>query len=189
MSFIWGSGSNKTDRKSQLGAWGDLSSLFGFASPTGKSDVTSGTEGIDQSKDYFSSLLSGDMSKITQTLAPQISGIRERADQRERTGAEFSNRSGGTNAIAQHAPIDEESQIQSLISDAISGAGSKLGALSTAQASIGENLLSLAESSAATRGGQAGAARQNDINNAANMRAETFQDLAAIFKLFEPKKK
>lgn len=175
------SGSPHTDRTAQLGAWGDLSSLFSFASPTGQSETATGIGGLHTAADYFKSLLSGDMTKITGALAPQISGIRERADQRERTASEFSNRSGGTNAIAQHAPIDLDAAIDSLISESVGGAARNLGALSASEAGIGNGLLSLAESSATTRGNQAGGARQNDINNAQQGGQAAAMLLAALF--------
>ena len=107
--------------------YGLLSGIGGFGSTQGKSDIM-------QAQNFWSSILSGDMGKISEVLAPQISSINRQTQQRKKTASEFGNRGGGTNAYAQSLDDNALSTIREMIANLTGTAASNLG-------NMGENLL------------------------------------------------
>jgi len=105
--------------QNEKNTYGDLLSSSGFATNLGESDLSS-------SSDFMKAILSGDSSKISQALAPQISGAKTRAQQQKKTTAEFGTRSGGT--AASMAGIDDatHASITDLIGTLTGGAASSL---------------------------------------------------------------
>jgi hypothetical protein len=133
-SYIFGIGMGaSTDEKNQYGA---LTSASGFATGLGEKDLTS-------SSDFMNSILSGDSSKISQVLAPQISAAKQRAQQGTKTAAEFGNRGGGTAASTSAINDKVHSDITDLIGNLT---GSSVSGLST----TGSDLLGKGISGTAT---------------------------------------
>lgn len=98
-----------------------------YASGLGESDTTSASN-------FYSSLLSGDASKVAKTLAPQIGEIQSQKQQQLNSLGQFGNRSGGTNAQAQGIKDSATGQVNNLVGSLTSGAAGSL-------ASMGSNLL------------------------------------------------
>lgn len=123
MSFGLGQGETTNQSNSYNGLYGNA----GFASNLGQQNLTA-------SSDFMRDLLSGDPTKISQVLAPQISGITGRAQQQKQGLAEFGNRSGGNTSAAAGIDSGVNAQITNLTGSLIGGAANSLG-------SMGENLL------------------------------------------------
>ena len=130
------------------------SSLFGGSNSNLSNDISStgqiagfatglGEKNLGESSKFWSGILSGDSSKVSQTLAPQIGQAKTSAQQETKTRSEFGNRSGGT-AASNAATIDKtHSDITSLIgnltgkaADSLSSSGSSL--LSQGQSAYGQ---------------------------------------------------
>lgn len=86
---------------------------------------------------YYEDILSGDPSKIAQTLAPEISAGAGQVEQQRLTNANFGNRSGGTAASTAAAEDMERGNIINLVGGLQQGAASAAGSLGTSQESIG----------------------------------------------------
>jgi len=111
----------------ETGATNALTGESGFAGSTG--------EGlISNSSALINGLLSGNQADIAKLLAPQISEISKRANEKTQTNAEFGSRSGGTNASNQNTMDTARSGVNDLISSLTSGAIGE-------GASLGSNLL------------------------------------------------
>ena len=124
-NFFFGIGMGPSgDEKQQYGL---LSGIGGFGSSQGKSDVM-------KAQDFWSSILSGDMSRISSVLAPEISSVNKQTQQRKQTLSTFGNRGGGTNAAAQSLDDNALSSIRGMISSLTGSAATNLG-------SMGESLL------------------------------------------------
>lgn len=140
------------DEKQQYKA---LTSASEFATGAGESDISKST-------DFMSSILSGDSSKISQALAPQISAAKTRAQEGVKTAAEFGGRSGGT--AASTSAINDK--VHSDITDLI---GKLTGSSVSGLSSLGTNLLGQGMNGTATAFGEAKTihdqelARMNDI--------------------------
>lgn len=107
--------------------FGKLSGLADFATSHGEGDISA-------SDNFWKSILSGDPSKISQVLGPEISGINNRAQQKKKTANEFGDRGGGTNAGNQMADDETRGEIDKMMSSLTSSAAGILG-------SQGSNLL------------------------------------------------
>jgi hypothetical protein len=110
---------------------GNVGANAGFASQKGQSDIS-------QASDFESAILSGDMSKISKVLAPQISGIQKRAQQKKQTNAQFGDRSGGTNAENQMIGDNATSDVNKMISDLTGSAATNLGEMGKGLLAQGE---------------------------------------------------
>lgn len=133
---------------------GFFSSLFGGANPTISSTIGQtgqiggfatglGKKNLSQSSKFFSDILSGDPTKQATALAPEISGIQGRTQQKVKGMAEFGNRSGGTNAAAQMAGDKARGSINDMIAGLLGTSASDLastgsGLLSTGLSAYGE---------------------------------------------------
>jgi hypothetical protein len=120
-------GSNPT-LNATIGKTGQISD---FASSLGQSNTTQGSN-------FFSSLLSGDSSKIAQTLAPEISAAKVSNQNTQKTNATMGNRSGGTAATNAAASDRLHSDITNLTGSLTGGAASTL--LSSGQSLLGTAL-------------------------------------------------
>lgn len=111
----------------ETGATNALTGESGFAGSVG--------EGlIGNSAALINAILSGNQGDIAKLLAPQISEISKRANEKTQTNAEFANRSGGTNASNQNTMDTARAWVNDLISNLTKGA---IGA----GASLGSDLL------------------------------------------------
>jgi hypothetical protein len=129
MSF-WGSlfGGQNPTLNSTMNQTG---SLAGYSSNLGQQNTSAGSG-------FFSSLLSGDSSKIAQTLAPEISQMQKGGQQQKNAIAQFGNRSGGANAATQAIDSGNRANLTNLIGGLQSGAASSL--LSSGQNLLGTSL-------------------------------------------------
>ena len=121
---------------------GFLSGIFGGSNSTINSaipqfgsisqfGINQGEGDINQAQGFWSSILSGDPTKIGQVLSPQIQNIQEQGQQQKQTLSQFGNRSGGTNAKAQTIGDTSRSEINNMISNLTGSAASNLGSLGT----------------------------------------------------------
>jgi hypothetical protein len=121
------------------------SSMFGGSNPTLNQGINQAGQisGFGQAQgeglltsagNFFSTLMGGNPAQTAKLLSPQIQANQQQAQQAKQTAAQFTNRSGGTNAAAQ--TIDDKTRAN--ISDMIS----KLtGEAATASADMGKGLL------------------------------------------------
>jgi hypothetical protein len=89
---------------------------------------------LGNSSAFINALLSGDTSKISQLLAPQIGAIQGQANQAKATSAQFGTRSGGQAAYGQTIDDKARASVNDMVSNLTSGAISE-------GASLGSNLL------------------------------------------------
>ncbi len=107
--------------KKEQGQLGDL----------GNFETGVGQKGTNASLGYDLGILSGDPSKIAETLAPEISAQNQQVEQGKLTTSEFGNRSGGNNAAAQHMDDAARGNIINLIGASQQEAANHAGNLGT----------------------------------------------------------
>jgi len=123
--FGVGMGPNEGEK----GATNSLQGYSGFAGSQGENL-------LGNSSAFLNALMSGDSTKISQLLAPQISAVQGQGNQAKKTLSEFGTRSGGV--TSQAGMIDDKSR--STINDMIASlTGSAIGQ----GASLGSNLLNM----------------------------------------------
>jgi hypothetical protein len=69
-----------------------MGSLAGYSTGVGETGTTAGLN-------YDLGILSGDPTKVAQTLAPETQQLQQQAQQNKNTVAQFGNRGGGMNAV------------------------------------------------------------------------------------------
>lgn len=121
-SAIFG-GQNKT-LNNNIKQFGDIG---GFATGLGKSSTSQGIK-------FLSDIVSGDSTKISRALGPEIGAIQKRTQQQKNEASQFGNRSGGNNAVMQAAGDTARSEVTNLEGGLLGGAVSGL-------VSSGESLL------------------------------------------------
>lgn len=120
-----------------------LSGIFGGSNPTlnqtkntagdiSKFGTTTGQGAITDANKYYSDILSGDPSKIAESIAPEIKAGADQTQQEKQSLAQFGTRSGGTAAASAGADAANRSNIISLIGRLQQGAAS-------GETGIGEN--------------------------------------------------
>lgn len=114
-------GQNKT-LNGAIGTAGDISQ---FGTSTGQGAITDANQ-------YYSNILSGDPSKIAESIAPEIQAGQQQTQQAKQGMAQFGTRSGGTAAASAGADAANRGNIISLIGKLQSGAAA-------GEAGIGEN--------------------------------------------------
>ena len=110
----------------------NLGSLAGYSSNTGET-------GTNAAMDYNLGLLSGDPTKVAQTLAPEIKTLGEQAQQNKNTVAQFGNRGGGMNSVMAGLDDATRAKLISLIGSLRQGAAQNLGQLGTANLQLGQS--------------------------------------------------
>lgn len=154
--------------------YGSLTSASGFATNVGEEDLLASSR-------FMQAILSGDASKITQALAPQISAAKTRASQDNKTAAQMTTRSGGTAASTAATNDKVHSDITSLIGGLTGTAASSLG-------SEGSGLLSTGISGDVSGFGEAEkmqqqrAAKWNDLFNSVGSTVASFAGIPGIPK-------
>lgn len=121
--------------------------------------INTGEGATNAANQFYGDILSGDPSKIAETLAPEIRAGQQQVQQQAQQGAEFGNRGGGTNAATQAAQSGERGNIISLIGGLQQGAAA-------GEAGIGSNLLNLGSNSL---GNEANLATQNQQRMASDV--------------------
>lgn len=118
-----------------MGFW---SSLFGGSNSTLNQDINQfgqiggfatglGESNLSQASSFWSSILSGNQSKINKMLGPEISAIKGQGQQAKLTTAQFGNRAGGTNAAMQMTDEKSRASVNNLISSLLGTSASSLG--------------------------------------------------------------
>lgn len=116
---------------------GFWSSLFGGANSNLSNDISStaqtagfatgmGEKNLTAGSNFFNSVLSGDSSKISQALAPEISAAKTRNSQTQKSNTEFGTRSGGTAASNAASSDKLHSDITNLVGNLTGSAASNL---------------------------------------------------------------
>ena len=106
----------------------NFQSIGGFATNLGE-------KSLSDSAKFSSDILSGDPSKITKALGPEIKTIQDQTQQNKNQTAQFGNRSGGNNAKIQTSGDTARASVNDLVS-------SLLGKSADTLANIGSSFLS-----------------------------------------------
>lgn len=122
---------------------------------------------------FEEAILSGDPSRISQALAPEISAGQKQVEQQALQNANFGNRAGGTNASTQAAEAGERGNIINLIGGLQSG---------TAGAAVGQGsgLLGQASSNVGSEAQLAEQRRQQQLSDVSGIAS----DIGAIASPF-----
>ena len=131
-------------------------SLFGGSSPelnnlinqfgqTGTQQTGQGQSNENAASGFWNSILSGDSSKISQALSPEISAAKTSNAQTQKTNSIFGNRSGGTTASNAASGDKLHSDITNLIGSLTNSSASSLASLGSNQVSQGQSSLSQEE--------------------------------------------
>ena len=100
--------------------YGQLTADAGWATGQGESDIA-------QSSKFMSDILSGDPTRTAQALAPQISGMQQRAEQQKDTIAQTGNRSGGHTAKVASIDAGTRGDVTNLVGGLTTHAADSLG--------------------------------------------------------------
>lgn len=186
MSGLFGIGGSKakTDRKYELASMGELQNLFGAESKAGQGLLDTGTADVGKSKDYWSALMSGDPTKMSAVLAPQISTLKKQSGQAIGNIQQFGDRSGGNSGAVVAQNSEALSSIQNLFDMLGPMAAEQFTKLAGFEVGSGESLLGMAGNSAATTGEIAQNARLNGDQKAQNdQQGAILSTLGSIFGL------
>jgi hypothetical protein len=185
MAELFGIGGSaaKTDRKYQLQSWGELNDMFGAEKKRGLSTLDTGLADTGKAKDYWSALMSGDPTKMSAVLAPQISTIKKQSGQQIAGLNQFSGRSGGTAAAVQQANTEALSSIQNLFDMLGPTAAEEFTKLAGFETETGRGLLEDASASAAEVGQQAGASRPGDQQMQQQQQQAIIQGIGSLLAL------
>jgi hypothetical protein len=103
----------------------------------GNEQIGQGEGDTTAASTYYQNILSGDPSKISQSLAPEISAGQQQVEQQAKGNAEFGTRSGGTAASSNAATAGERGNIINLVGGLQQGAASGAATLGSSQESQG----------------------------------------------------
>lgn len=178
--FGIGGAAAKTDRKYQLDSWQKLQGLFGPAAKAGQAQTAEGAGGLTKSRNYFEALMSGDPSKVSAVLAPQVSTIQQQVGQGVATTGQFAGRSGGTAAQTQQMGFEAQRAVQNLFDLLGPEAAKEVAAIGGTQEGLGIGLQDLAAGTASTVGAQATQARPGDVAQQQAQQGAILQALGAL---------
>lgn len=117
-------GGQNENLNTDIGATGQIA---GWATGQGQSDIGNASK-------FWNSILSGDSSKVSQALSPEIGAAKKSAQEQTKANSIFGTRSGGTAASNAATNDKVHSDITSLIGSLTNSSASNLG-------SIGSSLL------------------------------------------------
>ena len=103
---------------------GQMGGLAGYSTGVGEGNTTAASN-------YYQNILSGDPSKIGQTLAPQISAMQTQGQQQRAEAGQFGTRSGGTAGAIQGIDAGNRTNLINAIGGAQSGAAAGAAGLGT----------------------------------------------------------
>jgi hypothetical protein len=112
----------------------ELNTLIGQYGQIGGQATGKGMSDINKASDFWGSILSGDSSKVSQALSPEIGAAKKSAQEQTKANSIFGTRSGGTAASNATTNDKVHSDITSLIGSLTNSSASNL-------ASIGSSLL------------------------------------------------
>lgn len=133
-----------------MGVGGWLGGLLAGANPTLSGDIKKmgdlagystgvGEKGTTAALNYDLGLLSGDPSKVAQTLAPEQQQIQTQAGQNRNTVAQFGNRGGGMNAVMAGLDDATRAKLLALTGGLRQGAAANAGNLGTANLGLAQS--------------------------------------------------
>lgn len=178
--FGIGGSAAHTDRKQQLTSWGDLNALFSTEKAAADKQIGEGAAGLTKASNYFSDIASGDPTKMSKALAPQISAIQQTVGQGVNTIGQFSGRSGGSAAAATQEGFAAQQAVQNLFDLLGPEAMKEVAAISGVQEELGTGQQSIALDAAKTTGAQATDARTTDVPVQQAQQAAVMQAIAAL---------
>jgi hypothetical protein len=133
-----------------MGFW---SSLFGGSNDTlssniknfggiGKWATNQGESNINKASNFYSSILSGNQSKISQTLAPEVNSMQQQGGQKKQQLSQFGTRSGGNASAASGIDASTRGNISNMVASLLGSSASSLGSLGTSTLGQGMSALS-----------------------------------------------
>jgi hypothetical protein len=140
MSF-WSSlfgGSNST-LSSNIKNFGAIGS---FATNLGESNLT-------KASDFYSSILSGNQSKISQTLAPEVNAMQQQGQQQKEQFGQFGTRSGGTASAAAGIGASTRGNISNMVASLLGTSASNLGSLGSS--TLGQGMQAYGQQTSASQ--------------------------------------
>jgi len=129
----------------------NLNNLISQYGQIGGQQTGQGQKHENQAGDFFSSLVSGDAGKISQTLAPEISAAKTRNSETQKSNAEMGTRSGGTAASNAASSDKLHSDITNMIGSLTGGAAGSLASLGSSEMSTGLGALGQEQGATAQR--------------------------------------
>jgi|WetSurMetagenome_2_1015567.scaffolds.fasta_scaffold172036_2 hypothetical protein len=134
-----------------MGFW---SSLFGGSNSTLSKDIQQfgslgnfatglGQSNLTKASDFWSSILSGNQSKISQTLAPEMNAMKQQGQQQKQQLGQFGTRSGGTASAGAGIDTSTRGNISNMVSSLLGSAASNLGSLGTS--TLGQGMQALGQ--------------------------------------------
>lgn len=152
-----------------MGPTGEEKAMYGQVAGIGRFGTSAGEADISKAQNFWSSILSGDPTKIATVLGPEMSAVNRQAQQQKQSTAQFGTRSGGTTGTMQAIDDATLSSIRSMISTLTGGAATSLG-------NMGTSLLNTGLSGATSAFGEANIMQQQ---NAAKWQ-DIFNSIATI---------
>ena len=129
----------------------NLNTLIGQYGQLGGSLTGSGQTNVNKAGDFYSSILSGDATKQSQALAPEISAAKTRNSETQKSNTEMGTRSGGTAASNAASSDKTHSDITNLIGSLTGKSADALGSLGTSELSQGLGALGQEQGATAQR--------------------------------------
>jgi hypothetical protein len=134
-----------------MGFWG---SLFGGSNPTLSSDIKDfgaigkfatnlGEQNLNKASNFWSSILSGNQSKISQTLAPEVNAMQQQGQQQKEQLGQFGTRSGGTASAAANIGAQTRGNISNMVASLLGSSASNLGSLGSS--TLGQGMQALGQ--------------------------------------------
>jgi hypothetical protein len=146
-----------SQEKSQYNA---LNASSGFATNLGESDLS-------KSSSFFSTILSGNQSKIAQLLSPQTNAMKQQAGERKASTSQFNTRSGGTAASGQAIDTQTLGSVNQMIASLMGTSASNLASSGSSALGMGMQGQESAFGEAKTMQQQS-SAQMNDIFKSAS---------------------
>lgn len=103
----------------------------------GNQEISTGESLVNPAATYYENVLSGDPTRIAQSLSPEISAGQTQVEQQALSNANFGNRSGGTAASTQAGEAGERANIINLVGGLQSSSAGAAGSLGSSQESLG----------------------------------------------------
>jgi hypothetical protein len=115
----------------------NLDKLIGQYGQIGGQQTGEGQSNENTASNFWNSIVSGDSSKISQALAPEISAAKTSNQQTQKTNAIFGTRSGGTAASNAASSDALHANLVNLTGSLTNSSASNLASLGTNQVSTG----------------------------------------------------
>ena len=115
----------------------------------GNEQISTGENLVTPAATYDENILSGDPTKIAQSLAPEISAGNQQVEQQRLTGSQFGTRSGGTTASGNAAEAQNRGNIINLVGGLQQSTAANAGSLGSSQESQGSGNIQTQASMAA----------------------------------------